>query len=507
MPRLIALEWDAREARIAVARTRGSDVVMDQAFAVELAPSDPGQTFADVNVGQRIAAALAARGIGRSETLVAVGRASIELRQLSVPHVPAEELSDVVRFQALRQFTAIAEDWPLDYVQLDTGESGNLSVLAAAISPEMVEQIRQTCRAGELTPKRLILRPFAAASLLCRRDRGGSQPPRLMVDMLADEADLTVLVDEQVALMRTVRLSAAADGAQAKALLGEIRRTIASAQNQLGGQRIQKVILCGDGGDQTTLKSVLESELSYEVELFDPFDELQLGRELQQRPEHAGRFAPLIGMLLDEAAAAAHAIDFLHPRKKPVAPSQGRRGIFIGGILAAAALAVAAFFWLQLTAMDDEILLLTTESARLKSKVKQAEQYRRDVAAVNEFLDNDIGWLDELYELSSRLPSAEDVVVTQITLSTRPPAGGQVIVDGHVRESHLMGDLQESLRWNQRQVISTGVHEDPRQQTYRHRFKETQLIEPGRIKAAAKTQEPPEAEVPQSASDKERTSR
>ena len=36
MPRFLALEWDAREARVAVARTRGSDIVIEHAFAVAL---------------------------------------------------------------------------------------------------------------------------------------------------------------------------------------------------------------------------------------------------------------------------------------------------------------------------------------------------------------------------------------------------------------------------------------------------------------------------------------
>ena len=51
-------EWDAREARVAVGRGRGRDVVIDHAFAVELVPRDPGQTFADIDVGKRVAAAL-----------------------------------------------------------------------------------------------------------------------------------------------------------------------------------------------------------------------------------------------------------------------------------------------------------------------------------------------------------------------------------------------------------------------------------------------------------------
>jgi hypothetical protein len=56
MARLLALEWDAREARVAVARTRGRDVVLEHAFAVSLVPRDPGQTFADANVGSQISA-------------------------------------------------------------------------------------------------------------------------------------------------------------------------------------------------------------------------------------------------------------------------------------------------------------------------------------------------------------------------------------------------------------------------------------------------------------------
>ena len=499
MPRLIALEWDAREARIAIARTRGPEITLDQAFSIPLIPRDPGQTFADMKIGERIAEELAALKVGRGETLVAVGRASIELRQLSVPAVPDEELPDVIRFQALRQFTTIGEDWPLDFVPLENGESENVNVLAAAISPEMVDQIRETCQAGDLTPKRLILRPFAAASLLDRHDRG-AQPPRLMVDLLADEADLTVLIGHQVALMRTVRLTAGEDGAQAKALLGEIRRTIASAQNQLSGHRIEKVILCGAGADQVTLKEVLESQLSYDVEVFDPFDGIHLGSDLQVRlPEHTGRFAPLLGILRDEAAGAAHAIDFLHPREKPQPVGQGRRGVLIGSLVAVAALAAVVLIWMQLAGMDDEIDQLTTESNQLKEKVELAEKHRTDLVAVDEFLASDIGWLDELRELSDRLPPSEDVIVTVLNMGTRPPAGGQILLDGLVRESQLVRDLQQSMRWDNREVHGTGTREEQRQPTYRWRFRETQYIEPGQPKEVAKpateesTPEKPEA--------------
>lgn len=494
MPRLLAIEWDLREARIAVARTRGSEVVLDHAFTVDLGPRDPGQTFADTNVGEKIAAALAARSIGRTETLVAVGRASIELRQLSLPSCPLEELPDMVRFQAMREFTTLGDDWPLDYVHLGVGDDENLSVLAAAISTAMVNQIEDTCKVAELSPRRLILRPLAAASLLRRRDGHSATDCRLMVDLLADEADLTVLVDEHVALMRTVRLASAVDpAAQSRALLGEIRRTIASAQNQLGGRRVDKVVLCGDGSEQATLKNAVETELSLTVELFNPFAGANIdAKELDSHPEHPGRFAPLLGMLVDEATESPHAIDFLHPRKRPEPPNNRRRNVLLAGTAVTACLAAVAIIVIRFHNLDADVAAAKTKTNALAKKVVAASVSQDHQQAIQDFLDSDITWLDELYDLSEDMPSSEEVLVTQLNFATRPRGGAQITVDGFVKESEQITGVRKSLAASGRELVSTGTQHDSRRKDYNWLFKETVLIEPGqqRIPAAAASTEP-----------------
>lgn len=478
MPRLLALEWDAREARVAVARTRGRDLVIEHAFAVDLVPRDMGAA-AEVNVGEQIAAALAARSVGRCETLVAVGRASIELRRLSIPPSPPEELPDMVRFQALRTFTGIGDDWPLDFVPLESTEADSLSVLAATISPEIVEQIRQTCRAAELTPRRLILRPFAAASLLRRQKDTAGGACRLMVDLLAEEADLTVVVDQQVALVRTVRVPPETSGAAPRALVSEIRRTIGAAHNQLRDRRIEDLVLFGDGQEQAALKALLEQELGLEVETFDPFAGVTLSAESQAaKPDHPGRFAPLLGMLVDEASGAEHAIDFLHPRRRPEPPNRRRRYVLIGSAVAACALAIALLIWSQLTQLDSEIAILRKRSNDLKDKVAEAERKLAAARTVEGFLDNDIPWLDELYRLSRDLPSSEEVILTQLTLINRSPAGGQIVLDGYTREHDHIRAVEESLSSDGRMVYGDGGQFDPRREAYNWRIKERVLIEP-----------------------------
>ncbi len=142
MARLLAVEWDGREARVAVARRSASSIAVEQAFSIQL-DSDSGES-----VGQQIASTLSQRGIAREETLVGVGRSNIELRVLSIPPAPDDELPEIVRFQAMRQFTALNEDWPLDFVVLDRNDE-EVTILAAAISCDLVTQSNNTCSGRE----------------------------------------------------------------------------------------------------------------------------------------------------------------------------------------------------------------------------------------------------------------------------------------------------------------------------------------------------------------------
>src|SRR5690606_27231198 len=68
-------------------------------------------------IGRRIGEALLARGVRKARTLIAVGRANIELKNLTVPPSPADELPELVRFQAEREFNALGDNWPLDFIQ------------------------------------------------------------------------------------------------------------------------------------------------------------------------------------------------------------------------------------------------------------------------------------------------------------------------------------------------------------------------------------------------------
>jgi Tfp pilus assembly PilM family ATPase len=475
MTRLVALEWDGREARVAVGRKRGKDLLLDEAFAVDLGPREAGNTAADPQVGVRLAAALAARRIGRTEALVAVGRAGIELRLLSVPPAPDAELPDMVRFQAVRQFSALGENWPLDFVKLGAAEDGSANVLAAAISPDLVQQITTTCQTADVTPTHLVLRPFSAASLVVRK--APDDRCRLLVDLLTDEADLTVLDGSQVVFIRTVRLPAATESeGLARPLLGEIRRTMVAAQNQLHGKAVERIVLCGDSRDHAAHKSRLEQDLALPVDLFDPFSAVELSYELRtDRPEHSGRFAPLLGILSDEAAGIGHAIDFLHPRKRPKPPDQNRRNLAIGGLAAATLLLAVGLVWWQLRSLDAQIRQLTDVGKKQKTEVESAKKLETNAGEIDKWTDGDVPWLDELHRLSKQFPSGDEAVVTHLSTGVRKDGGGLMTIDGKVKESSLLARLEQKLRDPRYEIHGGGTDEDP-QDKYPWRFKATIAI-------------------------------
>jgi Tfp pilus assembly PilM family ATPase len=477
MSRLIALEWDDFEARVAVAEVRRGSMTLEQAFAVALpAALAPGGTGAMISasgahdlgaIGRRIGEALLARGVRKTRTLVAVGRANIELKNLTLPPCPPEELPELVRFQAEREFNTLGDDWPLDYIPQPGAEHEPQTVLAAAISPDLVAEIEVTCQSANLTPERLVLRPCAAASLLSRMHPSDERKLRLLVDLLADEADLTVLAGDTVVFLRTARLPhELLESDPIRALLPEIRRTIAAVQNRFQGQYITEIFLCGAGADQESLVREIGRDLNLPAELFNPLTCCALSPELQSSlPKHPSRFAPLAGMLLDETSSGSAVIDFLNPRRRPKAQSEKRKYVLPAIAAATILFAIVAWHWYELHSLEQEIIAATETLKVQESKLPLAEERVATAALIENWLNGDIVWLDELAELSQEAPTNKELIVTKFVGAVPenaaaaagkagPKSRGTLKLDGVAQDRGIWVQLEQKLKDLEHHVTS-----------------------------------------------------
>jgi len=452
MAQLLAIEWDEREIRVAAGGRRGGQVHIEQAFSVSLAPRDASDSIVKVNVGERLASALSARGISSEEALVAVGRASIELRLLTMPPAPAEELADMVRFQATQQFAGLGDDWLLDYLPVEAqDEAKELQVLAAAISPDLVTQIHKTCETAGIRAQRMIMRPCAAASLVRRSP--SEFGVRLLVERVSEEADLTILDGANVVFMRTARLPGEIDSQeQSDALLREIRRTIAAVQNQLGGRKVEQIVMFGDAQKLASLTERIISAVSLPVVAHHPFQGLDLSKELRSTPpEYPGGYAPLLGMLVDEVSDERHAIDFLDPRRPPPPPDH-RRSLTIAGACAAALvlLLLGGVLWSNYS-LDREIADRKAELAGLVKFSTEKQPIRDATLAIDEWLADDINWLDEIYWLSEQMPDGEQARVNSLTMAVKHGTAS-IAMSGFTTDDQTIDMMESSLRDEQHNV-------------------------------------------------------
>jgi Tfp pilus assembly PilM family ATPase len=477
MPQLLALEWNGSEARLAVASSRGDHVLIEQAFAVELRPREPGADKSEVDIGARLASALGARGLGRLDTLVAIGRTNIELRQLLLPPAPDDELPDLVRFQAMREFNEFDEKWLLDFMPLGDRPDEPRTVLAAAIGPELVEQIQQTCEAAGLKPRRLVLRACAAASLLARAESKRQGELRLLIDLLSDEADLTVMSDARVVFLRTTRLGG--DPPQPQVLIGEVRRTMAAVQNQLGGRKVDSIVLCGQGAQQAEMAQRIEKDLAVPTELFDPFQGLKLGQELRSAPpEHPGRFAPLIGLLLAELEHTPHAVDFLHPRRRLEKPKKWKRFVIPAVAAALMLLGYIVFQRIERSNLEYAINDLNNQLIILTHENDAAAKLQKIVDKSDEWSATDVCWLDELELLCRKFPQPSDAMLKQLNLVKASTVGGQITMVGLAKDSQMIRTMEFNLSDANHNVSDKLNNEDSKVNPYTWSFNDILNITP-----------------------------
>jgi Tfp pilus assembly PilM family ATPase/Tfp pilus assembly protein PilN len=467
MQRILAIDWDRNEVRGVLLRSSGpTGRAVIGAWAASLTTADPNG-LSGKQIGGRLAAAMSGYSLGKVTTLVAVGRDHVQIKLLSLPPAPAEELPDLVRFQAEREFTALGADAALDYVPISGNSDTPNQVLALALSPAGVSEAREICEALGIETDRIEVRGCAAAAFANRASGITANEVALIVNPLAEEADLVVQADDKVILLRTVRLPdpSQTEGRQ-RALIGEIRRTIAAVRQQLTDRQVDKVIICGNE-PSIGRSSNLADELKVAVALIDPVAQTPAGLSSQNVPaESLGRFAAALGMAVSEAERRPPIVDFANVRKRVEVRRFSRVHILAAGVAAAAVLWFGAHVWQQISAPTRELAEL---QARIRDVESQAETYKdvtAQAAIVERWTATDVNWLDELEKTAKRVrpkpladkdfPVANDTVLTQLRIF-RPTgvdaAGGRLHLQGVARNSAAVRDLEDRLGDEKHRVI------------------------------------------------------
>ena len=109
MPRILAIDWDRHEARSVLVSSGPTGTSISGAWVASLTTADPAG-LSGKQIGARLAAAMSGAVSGKVTTLVGVGRDNVQMKLMTLPPAPLDELPEMVRFQAEREFTALGSE-------------------------------------------------------------------------------------------------------------------------------------------------------------------------------------------------------------------------------------------------------------------------------------------------------------------------------------------------------------------------------------------------------------
>lgn len=469
MVKKLAIDWDDSELRLVAAQCSGSNVKVTDARVIPI----------EENVLQTLKAALDGKGMENAETLVAIGRGQAELRELQLPPVPEEELPDMVRFQASKSFATAGDSAAVDYLVTSRNETG-VEMIAAAVSAEELNGLRGVCESGSLIAKRISIRPLAAAALYLLKQQRPSANDMVLIDLLPDEAEIVVAREGRVIFVRTVRMPAAEE-ARGRALAGELKRSLVACGSS---GTLERVVLWGRAEVHSQDVEMLVEATDSKVEVLDPFSLVDVDRSTKgSMPEHVGRLAPLVGLLVADEAGADRLLDFLNPRKRIEVVESPYRKYLIGAVPVAVAALVAFFIYRNLGSLDAQI-----EGLKMLNNEKQKAVAAADVSiarteVVDKYLDGDVNWLNEIRRLAAKVPESDKLIVRSVSaVSDTRNGGGTMTIEGAVTKPAVIEEFEASIRDEFRTVQGDGASEVRTSDQYRWSFTETIKIDPGHIR-------------------------
>lgn len=453
MAKIIAIEWDRKELRLLAGSRRGTQIHVENAVAVAMPATAEGDNTTQVNATEAIGQALNKLRLAKGEAVLSVGRAHVELRTLQLPKVDADDLPDMVRFQALKQFAGLTESTPIDYVVLPENASSsedNLSILAVALNQAAQKEMQKQAADAGLEIQKVVLRPFAVAHLLSLADGELSKQNLLMVDILGDEADLTIVEKGCVVFIRSVKLPSTDESVVGQWLVGEMRRTLMAAAGQRNGLKVDQVVVWAQQSVADSLSDRAAAQLQLPIQVIDPFNKVKMDDEAKKSLQDSGksRFTPLLGVLIAEAAGTKHDIDFMNPKRRPPKEKPIARYVLMATAAASVVLGGFYLYFSSHWALDAEIAALSAQSKDMDDMVQVAQQNTRRWKSVESFIDKEVNWLDEMERISNELPPASEVIIrdANFSLNSRGANLATISANGLTKDKDTHKKIEEKLR-------------------------------------------------------------
>ena len=416
MARFLAIDWDQNQLHVVSATLSGTTVTFHRSAVWQ--EDQPLTADNAEQMGAALRDRLKSAGIKPAPVLACVGRDRLILKDLRFPPVPDAEEPAVVRFQAVKELSDNPDDVVLDYVPVSpvigssTTASGDKRAFAVIARREVVETYRRVCQGAGLKLEGLAPRLIGIAACL-RKAIGATpltpppDPPDAAVAAAVISegwAEFCVLRGDNVLLARSLHAGAG--------LAGELRRNLAVHAGQSPQHPVAALYVAGQG--LADLRQALTDLVSVPIHPFDPF----AGSESPELPAaHRGTFAGAAGLLYARASTAGLPINLVSPRQPKPPASSGYRLVRLAVVAAVVLfLGLAALGRILHADYQREVDAVESQEREVDAKLAATRAQAKRLKALDDW--DSLPYLDELYDLTVRIPDVNQLRVTQATAET-----------------------------------------------------------------------------------------
>ena len=368
-------------------------------------------------LGEELRDRLKAAGVPTGPVLVGIGRDKVILKEIKHPPVDADHEPDVIRFQTLKEITENADEIAIDYVTVSDVSADPLAErrsMAVVVRKDFYAAVQAMVSAAGWKLAAVTPRPFAVAAGLTQALRSGKAQPldspgdsAAVVTLSPQGGEFTVVRGGKVIFTRAVNGQVLVNDAL---LLGELKRNITTYDGQNPTSPIEAVYVPESENVLGGWASKLRAGLFVPIHAYDPVASAAEAVPSKLR----GRFAGAAGLLAGRAIGLP--INFTSPRQ-PKPKVNPRKALFLTAAIAALVFILGGGLvgYFALSAADDNLKRKQEAKANLEKLLTDAEPDHKRTEAAEQWEARGVNYLDEMFDMSDRLPPGDTVRVTKIT--------------------------------------------------------------------------------------------
>jgi hypothetical protein len=448
MPNYISIDWEPANLTGVEASVSDGSARVRRCFNFDI-PEGIALEEESQRGGEWLAASLKEAGISTDEVLVVLPRESIVVRRLDLPNAPDAELPDLVRFQAATKSSTPLEKLALDYVPIPVAEgSSSRQVLMMTVDIARLKAIRQVLAAAGLNLRGIGVSPVAVGELVTRVEGEHSADPHqatLIVYQDARRVEITILQQSRVVFTHQLQLTGDEDGIRAS--LVEINRASVALSQSLHDVKITEVCLIHAGDADPALEEALAKRFGGQLHVLDVNQAKGLQVDSPADRAAMAAYAPAVGMVFSHAGGEVPAVDFLHPRRREVAPDRTKLklGLAAAGILLVVGLGYGMFRW-HLSGLQQQIAEFEVRERELQQTIKQGEPEMAAATSIGAWIDGARDPLAMLEQLKGLGPGTGRLYLTQYEqLAGSRDTVARISGNGYSKSRKDVEELQERL--------------------------------------------------------------